>query len=167
MPNQFELHFARRCITRSAQPNGEQNECVDVETFHRNLSENAFALHWHANGLYYGIRHDELAPLQSGKWVILNGSRAHLAEARLKFPDMRILHITASEETIRKRLRARGRETSEAIESRINRTASISVPASIAIAEVSNDGTLETAGSTVIRLLREWMVPSDAVATDA
>jgi ribose 1,5-bisphosphokinase len=113
-------------------------------------------LHWQANGLHYGIRREELAPLQSGSWVIVNGSRAHLADALRRFPDLRVLHVRASEETLRRRLHARGRETPEAIEARIARSGMISVSANVPIIEICNDGTLDATGDRLIRSLRAW-----------
>jgi ribose 1,5-bisphosphokinase len=156
MPRQFELHFARRCITRVAQPDSEMHECVDEETFHRLRADNAFALHWQANGLHYGVRREELAMLQSGRWVIVNGSRAYLADALQRFPDLRVLHIRASEETLRRRLQARGRETPEAIDARIARSG-IPVSASAPLIEICNDGMLDAAGDQLIQSLRGWM----------
>jgi ribose 1,5-bisphosphokinase len=159
MPSQFKLHFARRCITRIAQPHGELHESVDTDTFHRLLAADAFALHWQANGLHYGVRHEELAPLQSGKWVIVNGSRAYLADALHRFPDLRVLHVSASEETLRMRLLARGRETPEAIESRVTRSIALSPPEWVPTIEVRNEGSLDAAGDFLLRSLRDLMLP--------
>jgi ribose 1,5-bisphosphokinase len=165
-PTSFDLHFAKRCITRAVQANGEQHEGVDTETFHRLTHANAFALQWHANGLHYGIRHEEVTPLQRGKWVIVNGSRAALDEALLKFPDLLVLHITASEATLRQRLQARGREAPDAIESRIARSATVSVLARVPTIEIRNDDTLEAAGERLVRSLSEWMHASLARTVD-
>ena len=157
MPAQFYLHFAQRCITRAMQADGEVHESVDVETFRRLRESNAFVLNWGANGLHYGVRREELLPLQRDQWVIVNGSRAYLAEAQSKFPELRVLHISASRETLRQRLQARGRETPDAIESRIERAAGLSLPPGTSCIEICNDGHLEEAGCQMIDSLRGWI----------
>ena len=157
MPAQFNLHFARRCITRAVQADGEVHESVDVETFRLLRDSNAFVLNWAANGLHYGVRREELLPLQRDQWVIVNGSRAYLAEAQSKFPELRVLHISASKATLRQRLQARGRETPDAIESRIERAVSLSVSPQTSFIEICNNGSLDAAGRRLIDLLGDWI----------
>jgi ribose 1,5-bisphosphokinase len=158
-PEQFDMHFAKRCITRAVQADGEQHESIDTETFHRLRDANAFALHWHANGLRYGVRRDEVTPLKNGKWVVINGSRAHVAQARTTFPDLCLLHINASKETLRKRLKVRGRETPDAIEARIARSVAVSVSPNVPYIEIFNDDSLDAAGDRLIRALHSWISP--------
>ncbi len=156
----LDLHFARRCITRPAQANGELHESVDTETYQRLRDSNGFALHWGANGLLYGVRNEELTPLQSGRWVIVNGSRAHLRDALLDFPALRVVHIIANQETLRRRLQTRGRETPNAIESRVTRSVNVAIPENVPTIEITNDGALEAAGHLLGRSLHEWIVSS-------
>jgi ribose 1,5-bisphosphokinase len=158
-PAQFDMYFAKRCITRAVQAGGEQHESIDAETFHRLRNSNAFALHWHANGLHYGVRRDELSPLQNGKWVLINGSRAHVAQAQSKFPDLCVLHINASKETLRKRLQVRGREAPDAIEARLARSVVVKVSPNVPFIEIFNDDSLDAAGGRLIQSLRDWMSP--------
>lgn len=157
MPAHFNLHFAQRCITRAVQADGELHESVDVETFRLLRESNAFVLHWSANGMLYGVRREELLPLQRDQWVIVNGSRAYLAEAQSKFPDLHVLHISASKETLRQRLQARGRETPDAIESRIERAAGVSLPPRTSCIDIYNDGHLDEAGYRLIDSLHDWI----------
>jgi ribose 1,5-bisphosphokinase len=157
LPRSANIHFARRCITREAQADGERHESVDAATFNRLHAENAFALQWQANNLLYGVRHSELAPLQDGVSVIVNGSRAHLPIAISQFPNLIALHITASVDILRSRLLARARETPEAIESRIHRSTSLQIPANIATIEIRNDDSLDVAGQALLNALQQQM----------
>ncbi|MGP1684102.1 MAG: phosphonate metabolism protein/1,5-bisphosphokinase (PRPP-forming) PhnN, partial [Giesbergeria sp.] len=90
------IHWARRTITRAARPNDEVHEAVDERQFLALREQGAFALNWQANGLHYGIRHCETAPLDGGHWVLVNGSRGHLGAARSRFPGVAVVHVSAS-----------------------------------------------------------------------
>lgn len=141
------IHWARRTITRAARPGDEVHEAVDEQQFQALRERGAFALNWQANGLHYGIRHCETAPIDSGHWVLVNGSRGHLDTARNRFPGVAVVHISASPDTLRQRLLARGREDPEAVAARIRRTQTL--PAVHAV-EVLNDGALEDAGRQLL-----------------
>lgn len=49
-------------------------------------AEGAFALSWQANGLSYGIPREIDDWLAAGEDVLVNGSRGHLAQTRLRNP---------------------------------------------------------------------------------
>lgn len=87
----------------------------------------------------------------------MNGSRAYLPEGQLKFPELRVLHISASTETLRQRLQARGRETPDAIESRIERAVSLSVSPQTSFIEICNNGSIDAAGLRLIDSLGDWI----------
>ncbi len=118
------FYFAQRTITRNHDQSNEDHEAVDASNFVLLNNSNAFALNWFANGLHYGVRHKELAPMSEGTWVIVNGSRAYLQEAKLTFPGLTVLHITAPIDVLRARLLSRGRENRQAIEDRLSRSQS-------------------------------------------
>ncbi len=67
-----------------------------------------FALSWQANGLSYGIpaRIDQW--LADGRDVLINGSRAHLAEAQQRYPTLLPVLLTVKDEALRERLLRRG-----------------------------------------------------------
>ena len=73
LPTPCPVHWAQRTISRAATSAGEVHESVSPQTFFALCSDHAFALHWQANGLGYGVRHAQLAPLAQGHWVLLNG----------------------------------------------------------------------------------------------
>lgn len=153
------MHWARRTITRPAQPGGEDHESLDKAEFAQIEQAGGFALHWSANGLDYGVRHAELLPLVQGKWVMLNGSRAHLSDHAQLFPGMTVLHITADMDVLRQRLQSRGRESHDAIEARLHRSVELVIPASCRLIEVRNNKTLDHAGVQIVsslQLLPNW-----------
>jgi ribose 1,5-bisphosphokinase len=161
-PQRPAVHFARRCVTRPASAGGEAHEALDTEAFETELRAGAFALHWQANGLRYGVRHEELAPLARREWVLVNGSRGYLPQARSAFPQMRELHITAQAHTLRQRLLARGRETPAEVEARLQRARAFEPPPGAHC--VANDGSLPAAGEAVLRLLERLDAEPRALA---
>jgi len=161
---QRALHWARRTITRADTAGGESHEGVDTPEFERLVTRHALALHWRANGLRYGVRHTELAPLAQQRWVMLNGSRAHLAQTAQQYPGMTVLHITAHAQVLRARLVQRGRETLAAIEARVERSVDMHAPAGSRFIEIHNNADLATAGQQLLQALQAlegW--PVDAV----
>jgi ribose 1,5-bisphosphokinase len=90
--------------------------------------------------------------MSEGQWVLVNGSRAYLEEAKLQFPMLTVLHITASIEVLRARLFSRGRETEQVIEDRLNRSLNFVLePQDLCI---SNDGSLAESLTLLKNLLQ-------------
>lgn len=145
------VHWAQRTITRPADAGSELHESVDHAGFDHLSGESAFAMAWAANGLRYGIRRTEIAPIGRGIWVFVNGSRAHLAQALRSYPGLTVVHITASSETIHRRLVARGRESAAEVQARLARAPGFALPAGAI--EVSNDAGLDDAGRALLRAL--------------
>ncbi len=150
-PAEPEVHFARRTITRASDAGGEDHEALCAGAFDLQARDGAFALHWQANGLRYGVRHSQLAPLQRGACVLVNGSRGHLPQALSVYPDMTVVHITARPDTVRQRLLGRGRETADEVEARLQRALTFVAPAGTQ--RVANDGTLREAGLALLQIL--------------
>jgi ribose 1,5-bisphosphokinase len=155
MPATAPIHWARRSITRAEDAGGEQHESLSELEFQRIQHEQGFALHWSANGLHYGIRHEELAPLSRQNWVMLNGSRDYLESAVRQYPGITVLHITASASVLRTRLHSRGRETADAIDARVQRAVNMRWPSDCHRIEVSNNDSLQAAGEQLLRRLCE------------
>ena len=153
LPQPCPVHWAQRTISRAATSGGIAHDSVSRQALAALRSEHAFALHWQANGLGYGVRHAQLAPLAQGHWVLLNGSRAYLPEALARFPDLVAVHITASPQVLRDRLLARGRETREEVEARVQRALAYTPPPGAASLEVHNDGALSDAGQRLLNAL--------------
>ncbi|RZJ15210.1 MAG: phosphonate metabolism protein/1,5-bisphosphokinase (PRPP-forming) PhnN [Acidovorax sp.] len=155
LPGHLPLRWARRTISRPMDPGGEAHESVTPPEFTALREAAAFALHWEANGLCYGIRHEELSPQMAGGWVLLNGSRAYLPQALERFPQMNAVHITASPEVLRRRLLARGRESADQVEARVQRALAFQVPAGVAGIAVHNNGALDDAGRELLKALSQ------------
>ena len=115
--------IVRRVITRSAEAVGEAAQGVSPEQFAVMQAEGAFALSWHANGLSYGIPEVIDEWLATGEDVLVNGSRAHLAQTRERYPEVLVLLLTVDQAVLRQRLIARGRESLADIEARLARNA--------------------------------------------
>lgn len=162
LPRHAPVHWAVRTVTRPRQSDGEQHETVDAATFEALLQQQRFALAWEANGLRYGIPHEELGLLRHGGWVMVNGSRGYLDEAARQFPGMTVVHITAQAQTLHKRLIARGRESESVIRKRIARAAAFDCPPGAI--EVSNDEVLERAGQDLLLALQQ--LPGWALAPE-
>jgi len=115
--------IVRRVITRSAEAVGEAAQGVSPEQFAVMEAQGAFALSWQANGLCYGIPKVIDDWLAAGENVLVNGSRAHLALTRERYPTLLVLLLTVDQAVLRERLVARGRETLADIEKRLARNA--------------------------------------------
>lgn len=142
-PQAAAAHWARRTITRPAQAGGEAHESVDVPTFEQLRDAGLLALHWTANGLLYGVRQTEVTPLSEGRWVFVNGSRAHLPQLLQAWPQATVVQITATPEVLARRLAARGRESEQDISLRLARAVPVALPANAI--QIHNDQELAEA----------------------
>ncbi|MFK0088900.1 phosphonate metabolism protein/1,5-bisphosphokinase (PRPP-forming) PhnN [Pseudomonas sp. NPDC090755] len=144
----------RRVITRSAEAKGEDALSVSPERFEQLCAEGAFALHWQANDLSYGIPVEIDDALRQGRTVLVNGSRAHLAQARQRYPDLLAILLTVEPQVLRQRLLSRGREPLEAIERRLARSRELSQQAP-GVHLLDNSARLIDAVERLLTLLRE------------
>ncbi|AVF56345.1 phosphonate metabolism protein/1,5-bisphosphokinase (PRPP-forming) PhnN [Pseudomonas fulva] len=149
------VEIARRVITRSPEAKGEAAIGVDAEEFDQMKLQGAFAMHWQANGLQYGIPRQIDEWLAQGRSVLVNGSRGHLAQARIRYPDLLAIRVDVSLDILRQRLQARGRETQAEIDQRLARHVSLSDAADDGVRTVDNSTTLSTAVEALLGVLRE------------
>lgn len=148
------VEIARRVITRSAEAKGEAAQGVTPEQFDTLRAQGAFAMHWRANGLDYGIPRQVDQWLAAGRAVLVNGSRAYLPEARQRYPDMLAVLVEVKPEVLRQRLLARGRETAEEVEQRLARSARLQAAADPSVHVLDNSSTLQAAVAAFVSLLR-------------
>jgi ribose 1,5-bisphosphokinase len=146
------LYWARRVISRPQSLGGEPYEGVTEAQFQHRLAQGEFALYWQAHGLWYGVTHSALAPLQTGD-VLLNGSRAALPMVRRIFPNLCVVLITAPVQVLAERLALRGRETAGVIEARLNRTVT-DMPMDASVIVIQNDKTPEIGVKALVYALR-------------
>jgi ribose 1,5-bisphosphokinase len=148
------VFVARRVITRSAEAKGEDALSVSPDRFEQLRAEGAFALHWQANGLSYGIPVEIDDALRQGRTVLVNGSRAHLARARQRYPDLLAILLTVEPQVLRQRLLSRGREPLEDIERRLARSRELSQQ-DPGVHLLDNSARLDDAVERLLALLRE------------
>lgn len=144
-----DIHIVRRVITRAETAGGEAFEGVTEDEFDRRLAQDAFALHWHAHGLRYGIPAAVKGVIARGGRVLFNGSRAMLGEAGHVFPDLQVIHVTAADEVLARRLGARGREGAADVAARLKR-ARLPLPEGLDVTQIDNSGVLEDAVEALI-----------------
>lgn len=152
LPGGAPIVFARRTITRP--PKGEDSRFLGASEFQAELAAGAFAMHWRANGNWYGIGTEVRSWLAQGLTVVVNGSRDYLPRALADFPGLEVIHLTAPAETLRARIARRAREGQEELEQRIARGDALRLPESVRFTEIVNDAAIGDAGRALLgRLL--------------
>ncbi|MDX3904899.1 MAG: phosphonate metabolism protein/1,5-bisphosphokinase (PRPP-forming) PhnN [Pigmentiphaga sp.] len=145
--------FAHRYITRPADAGGENHIALSEEEFAARAKADLFALHWRSHGLSYGIGIEINQWLAKGVTVVVNGSRGYLPQARKRYPELLPVAIEVSDAVLRARLRARGRETAEQIEARLQRHHELGGMGDSRDV-IRNDGELAPAGEALVALIR-------------
>ena len=142
--NQFaadpRVHFIRRAITRPETAGGEAHEALTPAAFAERLVAGGFALSWQAHGLSYGIPAAIVDDLARRHLVVVNASRAVIAQAAERFPT-RVIEITAPPDMLAARLGLRGREDAADIAARIARD--VQLPPGVEMERVMNDASPE------------------------
>ncbi len=137
--------FPARVITRPTDAGGESHIAASEQDFLEQERNDGFLLSWRAHGLCYGVDSDTAtAARHHGQAVVVNVSRSVLDCARNRLQPVRIISVTASADTLRKRLMARGREDAADIEGRIARASAHDVSGGDVIT-ISNDSERDVA----------------------
>jgi ribose 1,5-bisphosphokinase len=142
--------FVRRTITRAADAASEDHDTVDDTEFERLANAGAFAVHWEAHGLSYGLPSSIDDDIAAGRVVVANISRGVLADLQRRYARVVAVAVTADRAVLRERLMARGREEVGDIERRVAR---ISATTGGWI-ELRNSGPVEEAGDALVAILR-------------
>lgn len=150
LPN---LHLVRRIITRAPGLGGEDYDAVSEAQFHDLVRDGAFAVHWGAHGLFYGIPQTAKFHLNKRTDCLANFSRKALHAGAEAFPNFVVLNITALPETLAARLTARGRESEADITRRLAE-ASKPLPEGLDVITLSNDGPLDQTIVRAVQLLQ-------------
>lgn len=150
------IQAVRRVITRPEGEEGEEFDRVSFEVFEKMASDGAFALHWSAHGLMYGIPQSIAAQRLGAKAVLVNLSRSILLRAQEAFGTLNVVSLTADADVLAQRLSARGRENAEGQARRLERAKS-SLPRGLhRVIEIDNSGSLQaTVGDILSRLQLE------------
>ncbi len=133
--------LVRRVITRAPEAGGEDHTAVSEARFAEMCEAGAFALHWQAHGLFYGIPATVDDDLARGRDLLANLSRGVLQAAKARFGRFVVLSLTAPPEVLAHRLAARGRESADDIAARLKR-AEFALPEGLPVVEIANAGTL-------------------------
>ncbi|WP_246776973.1 phosphonate metabolism protein/1,5-bisphosphokinase (PRPP-forming) PhnN [Microvirga sp. VF16] len=148
------FRFVRRVITRPPG-GGEDSAFLTEEAFRTRIAQGAFALHWQAHGLCYGLPADIDTWLAQGRVVVANGSRAIVPEARRHYPHLKIVNVTAPPAVLAERLRQRGREAGEMVSDRLQRGGAFELGGPD-VEDIDNSGPPDVAAEQLIRTLRGW-----------
>ena len=152
-----DLHQVRRVITRAPELGGEDYDAVSVLQFEALVEDGAFAVHWGAHGLYYGIPLTVKFQLGKGVDCLVNFSRQALTQAAEIFPRFMVLNITAKPDVLSRRLAARARETEEEIAKRLAQ-ADKPLPSGLKVIHLANDGPLAETVARAAALLQPTSV---------
>ncbi len=114
-----DIVFARRMVTRSPR-SGSDHDPVTPQQFGELTATGGMAWHWDAHGFRYGIEARYGSEVQSGRVVVVNGSREH-ALAVAAQPQVRVVQIVADRAQLATRLAQRGREAPDELANRLTR----------------------------------------------
>jgi ribose 1,5-bisphosphokinase len=144
--------FPRRVITRPPGP-GEDHDPVSEDQFADARKRGAFAVCWHAHGLWYGIPASADSEVRAGRVVVANVSRGVLRELGARYRRLVVVQVTVAEEVRAQRLRGRGREPEPGIGQRLARADP--APGHHVDAVIENDGSLAQGGAQLVRVIRD------------
>ncbi len=133
--------FPRRLITRPADETEDAGEITTTD-WEAMAARGGFALGWRAHGIAYGIPSETVDRVAEGRIVVANVSRSVLSDASHAYGNAAAIIVTATPETLARRLAARGREDVADRSARLARRAP-DLPDDLRRRTVSNDGTQE------------------------
>jgi len=151
------FHFVRRTVTRAATAD-EDHDTLSPADFEAAARDGAFLLSWRAHGLAYGIPIAAQGHRRAGIAAVANASRAVIEEARLRWPPVRIVVVTAPPALLAERLRLRGREAADAAAERLAQPA-VALPAGPDVVTVTNDRSLAEGRAAFVAALRRIVAP--------
>ena len=155
IPQDGNVHFVRRVITRPADAGGEDHQAVTDEEFDALAADGAFVIRWEAHGLSYGILKSAAQAYEAGHSVIVNGSRAALPLFAGRFDNTIVINVTADPQVIAHRLSSRGREDASQIAQRLKRGSEISVACGLPVQTIDNSRELQAAVDAFLIFLRQ------------
>lgn len=144
--------FPRRTITRPAGDGTEDHRCVSEAEFRAQVGSGAFAFHWQAHGLLYGIPASIDTDIAACRTVVVNVSRSVIPSIRQRYDRLIVVSVTARREAVADRLLARGRETASEIDRRLARGGAIGVDGPDVVT-IDNSASVEAAAEALLRLL--------------
>ena len=144
---------AHRYITRAIKENDENYVEMSEFDFQRRKDAGLFLFDWYFAGHPYAVGKEVLLWLEAGQHVIMNGSRRYLSQAQEVYPDLVPIWMTVSEETLRKRLIRRARETKKEREERISENRELEELKTRRCISITNDSGMKKTISQLIELI--------------
>ncbi len=149
--------FPKRSITRGVRDDAEIHDSCTVDQFRQAVLDGGFLLSWEAHGLGYGIPVGAREHLVAGRTVVVNVSRTVVPAAAVRFPNLAVIHVTASAEELARRLRLRGREAADGISARLARLTD-PLPTGIRLLTIDNSGRREDGAAAFVEALQTTQV---------
>ncbi|WP_037311000.1 phosphonate metabolism protein/1,5-bisphosphokinase (PRPP-forming) PhnN [Ruegeria halocynthiae] len=148
------IHRMRRVITRPAGEEGEDFDRVSTAVFQQMVGDGAFALHWAAHGLFYGVPASIDQSRQQADAVLVNFSRSVLLRAQQVFGDLIVVSLTADPQVLAQRLSTRGRESAAEQAQRLSK-ANTPLPDGLTrVITIDNSGPLEQTVEAILSQLQ-------------
>lgn len=139
-----DIIVAHRYITRPFGAGGENHVAVSETEYFSRQEKGLFAMSWQAHGLCYGVGLEVTSWLTKGFSVVLNGSRAELAQAKQCFGDDLVpIVVNVTLDVLRTRLENRGRESAEEIERRLKRATDFTLTHQKDYFHIDNSGDIQ------------------------
>ena len=141
--------FARRVITRKAEPDREAHEAVSSAEFAKRDKAKAFMLTWRVYDTDYGIPASCNDELNAGRHVVANVSRGVVGEAVAHFRPACVIQVTAPPPVLEYRLNARADINN--LEERLSRT--VRLPEDVSVNHLLNTKDVETGVARLVGML--------------
>jgi ribose 1,5-bisphosphokinase len=162
LPPEAPVAFAHRYITRPADIGGENHVAVTRAEFATRRTYGLFAYHWHAHGNDYAVGREIHDWRAAGMTVVVSGSRDHFLRTGGLDSQARPVLITAPAERLKQRLASRGRESAVEAAKRLQRADGYDID-DPRLVTIVNDGTIDEAASSFVRLLARLEWPASAL----
>jgi phosphonate metabolism protein PhnN/1,5-bisphosphokinase (PRPP-forming) len=146
--------FVRRLVTRPTDLDLEDHLSIEPEEFAEALLNDRLALHWEAHGLRYALPINLDTDLALGRIVIANVSRHVVPVAIAKYPNCRVVMITAEISLRADRLVKRGRENRDQITARLAREGA-ALPAEVSPVVIDNSNSVGIGVTAFVMALRK------------
>lgn len=146
--------FVRRLVTRPTDLDLEDHLSIEPDEFAEALLNDRLALHWEAHGLRYALPINLDTDLALGRIVIANVSRHVVPVAIAKYPNCRVVLITAEISLRADRLVRRGRENRDQITARLAREGA-ALPAEVSPVVIDNSNSVGIGVTAFVMALRK------------
>ncbi|MCY7317693.1 MAG: phosphonate metabolism protein/1,5-bisphosphokinase (PRPP-forming) PhnN [Ramlibacter sp.] len=153
-----DIVFARRMITRPAQPGSEHDPVTAAQLELLLRHGGGLAWHWQAHGFDYAVAMHYGHQVDAGRIVVVNGSREHV-KGLAADPNVHCVLVTASPEQLAARLVQRGRDAPAAVTERLARSDRLEAIAADLV--IHNSGQPDTAGAALRRHLEALAGPAE------